>query len=85
MRGIPVENLKKGDLVLLEAQVTRYSTAEGGNRQNMTAKERAKNRAKGPTEWKVSFELASVSLLAEKPPTFDADPSSDGPNFNGSF
>lgn len=85
MRTMPVENLKKGDLVLLEAQITRYSTAaDGGNRQNITAKERAKNKAKGPTEWKVTFELVSVSLLSERPPSFDVE-SVDGPDFKESF
>lgn len=86
MSSLPVENLKKGDLVLLEAQVTRYSTAaDGGKRQNMTAKERAKNKAKGPTEWKVTFELVSVSLLSERPPSLDVDPVASGPDFKDSF
>lgn len=86
MRAKPIEDLKKGDLVLLEAQITRYSTsADGGSRQNMTAKERAKNKAKGPTEWKVTFELSSVSLIAERPPSFDMDVDSSGPDFNESW
>lgn len=86
MRTKPAEDLKKGDLVLVEAQITRYSTSsDGGNRQNMTAKERAKNKAKGPTEWKVSFELSSVSLLFESPPSFDVDDESSGPDFKESW
>lgn len=82
----PVEDLKKGDLVLVEAQINRYSTsADGGNRQKMTAKERARNKARGPTEWKVTFELVSISLLCERPPSFDLDSTESGPDFKGSF
>lgn len=66
MTALPAEDLKIGDLVLLEAHVTRYSTArDNNNGGKVFAKDRAKIKAKGPSQWKVTFELCSVSLLRE--------------------
>lgn len=57
MEKVAVENLKLGDLILVEAQIGRY-----------TEKDPEANNKKGKdSEWKVKFELSSASLLRECP------------------
>ncbi|EIM87305.1 uncharacterized protein STEHIDRAFT_156286 [Stereum hirsutum FP-91666 SS1] len=61
-----VEDLKEGDLVLVEAQISRFSTSTD-YRSRPQAKDKAKARNRGFVEWKAMFELSSVSLLRERP------------------
>lgn len=86
MDTIPAEDLKIGDLVLLEARVTRYpvNSGETVNNGKITAKERAKVKAKGPSQWRVTFELRSVALLHEVPVQAVAT-EADAPRFSGCF
>lgn len=89
MATLPAENLKIGDIVLMEVQVSRYYTYKSGedgspfSKQGKSAKDRAKAKAKGPTEWQITFELSSISLLAEAP--VELEPESEGPDIKVSF
>lgn len=87
MDTIPAEDLNIGDLVLMEAFVTRYPTNQNNTRLGgkITAKERAKVKAKGPTEWKVTFELSSVALLHSAPPPQPDEFRPSGPVFTVSI
>lgn len=78
MRRLPVEDLKLGDLVLLEARINRYST----NQSEVSAREKARVRAKGPSEWAVTFELVSLSLMRSAPLSFKFKPAEDVPDFS---
>lgn len=87
MDTIPAEDLNIGDLVLLEAYVIRYATNQNESSGNgkITAKERARAKARGPSEWRVTFQLSSVSLLQEAPEDDDIEFRPSGPSFTGSI
>lgn len=61
MQTLHASDLGPGDLVLVEAYVTRYKTAKD------------KKNKKGWMLWDVSFELQAVSLLYDAPAGLDDD------------
>lgn len=69
MARIDVEDLKEGDLVLVETQISRFSTSENPAKygSHRTQEQGKANKKKGFTEWKSMFELGSISLLKEGP------------------
>lgn len=84
MTPLPVENLKKEDIVLVEAQVTRYNKKPNNGSTVIQAKNKAKAKEVGPSEWDITFELCSISLLDEAPVTLvSVDPSC--PDFSASI
>lgn len=66
MDRVDVEDLNVGDVVLVEAHITRFSTVEALNKQK-TWQEQARARKKGFLEYKSMFELSSISLLKSIP------------------
>ncbi|EIM79107.1 uncharacterized protein STEHIDRAFT_163999 [Stereum hirsutum FP-91666 SS1] len=66
MDRVDVEDLNVGDVVLVEAHITRFSTVEALNKQK-TWQEQARARKKGFVEYKSMFELSSISLLKSIP------------------
>lgn len=78
MDRVDVEDLNVGDVVLVEAFITRFSTVEALNKQK-TWQEQARARKKGFVEYKSMFELTSISLLKSIPDDLvkpDSEPSS---------
>lgn len=65
MKTWPPEKLKKGDLVLMEVQVSRYSPSKGEKTK--------KARPEDMTDWRTTFDLIAVSLLEIGPTIPDAD------------
>lgn len=66
MEKLPVEDLKLGDLVLVESQVGRYTEKDPENTNIKIGKQNNKDKGRD-FGWKVRFELSSVSLLRECP------------------
>lgn len=65
------EKLKKGDLVLMESQISRYNSAPKPAGSN-----KYKGRALKPSEfvqWKATFDLVAVSLLEIGPNIVEAE------------
>ncbi|EIM78968.1 uncharacterized protein STEHIDRAFT_116862, partial [Stereum hirsutum FP-91666 SS1] len=62
MPRLAPEELKKGDLVLMEAQISRYNT-----KKDRDGKVRTKTNKADMVEYKVSFDLVAVSLLEVGP------------------
>lgn len=69
MRRVDVEDLKEGDLVLVEAEISRFSTADVNPNKSWAEKSRAQK--KGFVEYKAMFELSSISLLKAGPEAAD--------------
>lgn len=69
MERVDVEDLKEGDLVLVEAQISRFSTVESLNKQK-SWQDQARARKKGFVEFKSMFQLSSISLLKAGPDDF---------------
>lgn len=86
MDTLPPEDLKIGDIVLLEAEITRYPiNRDNTTSKQLTAKARAKAKTQGPADWKVTFELTSVSLLFDVPMSATRKARASGPKFTECF
>lgn len=69
MATMPIENIKGGDLVLMEANIGRYSVTtdkEAASTQPRSFREKSYQKA-NPTGWRPTFDLRSVSLLCAAP------------------
>lgn len=67
MSRMDVEDLKEGDLVLVETQISRFSTSETPPKYAAYRTAGRAHKRKAFTEWKTMFELGSISLLREGP------------------
>lgn len=71
MTQIEAQTLKKGDLVILEAQVSRYNSAP---KPANSGKYNGKNLKPSEfTQYKATFDLMCVSLLETGPKIVDED------------
>lgn len=66
MPRVDVEDLKEGDLVLVEAEISRFSTAEI-NPKYKSWLDKSRVKKKGFVTYKSMFELSSISLLKSAP------------------
>lgn len=67
MSRMDVEDLKEGDLVLMETQISRFSTSETPAKYSAYRTAGKAQKKKAFAEWKAMFELGSISLLREGP------------------
>lgn len=82
MSRVDVEDLKEGDLVVVEAEISRFSTAEPIHNQK-TWQDQSKARKKGFATFKSMFELSSISLLKAGPE--EVELSNPGPSSSRMF
>lgn len=70
MPTLPIEDIKVNDLVVMEVNVGRYSTAKDSNNANGPQRPQGKDKFKQRNsfaEWKPTFDLLNVSLLCAAP------------------
>lgn len=80
MPQLPAEKLKRGDLVLLETQISRYNSAQ---KPAGSSKFKGKNlKPEEFVQWKATFDLVAISLLEIGPNMIDQE--EDLPSFSDS-
>lgn len=67
MQTWPSEKLKKGDLVLMEVQISRYNAAKDKEKKGKNI------RPQDMTDWRATFDLIAVSLLEIGPAIPDVE------------